>query len=500
MNVAKAEEERQGRQLSLDSEVDQKYRNAWGQFATPPELAKEIAQYALDLAPTPVSQVLEPSCGSGSFIHAVLSQQPQASITGVELDPRFAGAAETLWPTAEIHTADYMEWVRGSETSYDLVIANPPYTRHHHLSDEQKRSYQQVAQEASGVASLSKLSSLYVPFLLASHRTLTPNGVGTWLIPSEVMSTNYGQAVREYLTNEVSLERIHVFDAANVRFSDALVTSCVITFRNETPADDHTAKLTFGSSYEAPEATRIVPVAELGAAPKWLSLFPHRYRESVAEVAPALGTAFVVRRGIATGGNKFFIRSREEFHRLGVSDEHLSPIAPMPRNLKVDTIESAEDGWPSNVDQLALLNVQADTPPEEVRAVLESVPEDIRNAYLIRKRSPWWKQEQRIPAPILVTYMGRGSDAPFRFIRNRSACTYTNSLLGLYLRPDCQQALDQADDIEGYLDAIVEELRSIPPEALVNAGREYGGGLKKLEPKELMSVPLRSLASLVEVA
>ena len=94
----------------------------------------------------------------------------------------------------------------------------------------------------------------------------------------------------------------------------------------------------------------------------------------------------------------------------------------------------------------------------------------------------------------MVTYMGRSTTQPFRFIRNRSLCTFTNSFLGLYLRAESQPVLEHLEEIGSFLDAVVEELRQIPAETLVNAGREYGGGLKKLEPKELLSLPLQSLA------
>lgn len=500
MNYEAAETLRLTQQADLDNEVTQEYRNARGQFATPSPLAQQIAAYALAQVEKPDIKVLEPSCGSGAFIHAVLKQSAAAEITGVELDDRFAQIAKALWPTAQIYTGDYLEWSEDHNDRYDLIITNPPYSRHHHLSEAQKKQYQRLAQSRSGISKVSQLSSLYVPFLLASHSMMKPGGIGTWLIPSEVMSTNYGKAVREYLTQKVSLVRIHVFDASTPLFDDALVSSCVITFRNFPPQATDTVALTFGSNYEQPDATRIAQIAELQEVPKWLSLFPHRFTSNAGEILPTLGESFQARRGIATGGNKFFIRPREDFHRLGISDKYLTPVAPMPRNLKVTTIENGADGWPSNVEQLALLNIPSDVPEPEILEFLAAAPDKVRESYLARNRNPWWKQEQRPPAPILVTYMGRSTTQPFRFIRNRSLCTFTNSFIGLYLRTESQPVLDHVEEIDSFLDAVVEELRQIPVETLVNAGREYGGGLKKLEPKELLSLPLQSLAPTAQLS
>ena len=77
--------------------------------------------------------------------------------------------------------------------------------------------------------------------------------------------------------------------------------------------------------------------------------------------------------------------------------------------------------------------------------------------------------------------MSRSEDTPFRFIRNRSNATMTNTYLGLY--PQTSMS-----DIE--LDDMCEALNSIPAEVLIKGGREHGGGLKKLEPRGLMSLPI----------
>ena len=48
--------------------------------------------------------------------------------------------------------------------------------------------------------------------------------------------------------------------------------------------------------------------------------------------------------------------------------------------------------------------------------------------------------------------------------------------------------------------AVWEALNAIRPQALLGEGRVYGGGLHKLEPKELANVPVPALATLLPAA
>jgi hypothetical protein len=89
--------------------------------------------------------------------------------------------------------------------------------------------------------------------------------------------------------------------------------------------------------------------------------------------------------------------------------------------------------------------------------------------------------------------MGRtsGRDArPFRFIRNRSQATAANVYLMLYPRPSMTRAVEREPAL---LRAVWDGLRRVPVTALLGEGRVYGGGLHKLEPKELANLPLATL-------
>lgn len=70
----------------------------------------------------------------------------------------------------------------------------------------------------------------------------------------------------------------------------------------------------------------------------------------------------------------------------------------------------------------------------------------------------------------------------FRFVLNRSRATAPNVYLMLYPKPTLLRALD---DRPGLLREVWSALSGMAPETLLGEGRVYGGGLHKIEPREL---------------
>ena len=129
--------------------------------------------------------------------------------------------------------------------------------------------------------------------------------VGVWLIPSEWMSVNYGEVLRTFFTRCVKLLRVHRFDTEDVRFDDALVSSCVVWFAN-LPPDGEDVLFTGGRDIERPATRRTFRLDELRRNAKW----PPCTRSS-SESGLRLGDCFEIRRGIATGDNNFFVLDEE---------------------------------------------------------------------------------------------------------------------------------------------------------------------------------------------
>lgn len=506
------EERRLSRQRALDELKNAEERNRWGQFATPPQLATQIAKDAWTRWRKRAEPVkfLDPAIGTGSFYSAFLATFPHHRIqpaAGIELDPNFVNAARTLWSETDLTVtqADFTELSPPPEDNrFNLILTNPPYVRHHHLSQSQKPLLQQKVAERLNIK-ISGLAGLYCYFLLLSHDWLAQRGIAYWLIPSEFMTVNYGAALRRYLSTHVTLLQIHRFSPDDVQFADALVTSAIVVFQKSAPPNNHHALFTFGDGLSKPHNKQRIPIAELKSSERWANFSengaPHT---ETASTIHSLGQLFTAKRGLATGANNFFIIPRDQAEELGIPSQYTKPILPSPRHLQVSVIESLPDRYPDIPVPLSLIdcNLPEETIREEAphfAAYLQSGKErHIHEGYLASRRTPWYSQERRPPAPFLCTYMGRTKrhDArPFRILWNKSQATAANVYLMLYPKRFLQHALDQDATLYKSLFEIFQTLKA---EYYLKESRVYGGGLHKLEPKELARLSAKPFLSLLK--
>lgn len=492
------EHKRQQLQNELDLAQSQDIRNVLGQFSTPYPLAHDIMSYLYTLVDNNAEvSFLEPAIGTGVFYSALLSvwgKFPKRAL-GFEIDSHYSIPAQNLWnrTNLQIINDDFLNYPLQAK-QFSLLISNPPYSRHHHISYQSKQKLQKMVYEATGIK-ISGLAGLYCYFIMLSTQWLKPSAVSCWLIPSEFMEVNFGEALKRFLLENVNLLRIHRFQPEDLQFSDALVTSSIVVFKNE-PPQKGTILFSEGGKITAPNIIRNINYEALSPNRKWTHI---NIKDDVNTVK--LGNYFDVKRGLATGSNDFFIIAQDIVDKYEIPSAFLIPILSSPKAIREDVIESDSSGVPLLTERRYLFS--CDVPEDEIKEkypklwsyIQEGVAQGISERYICSRRTPWYYCEKRTPAPFLVNYMGRDSTRrkAFRFILNNSQALATNVFLLLYPKPFIQRNLKDS----AVLKEILHALNKIPSEAIMRCGRVYGGGLCKLEPKELLNIPIHEISNIL---
>ncbi|MFE3837269.1 N-6 DNA methylase [Pseudogemmobacter sonorensis] len=470
------------------------HRRRFGQFFTPPACADMMADWIAAARPR---RVLDPALGTGVLARAVAARLPGARVTGCEIDPRIAHAARRAIALAgggaaiEIRAQDFFDLP--PDESFDAIIANPPYLRPQDLPDA-ARHIARVA-KASGLG-LSGSTNAYGLFLLDCCRRLAPGGRLAFLIPAEWSNSNFGGPIRDHLLDRGLLRGIVHTCPSAPGFEDALTTMGILLVEKAPPAGValRTAFVPKGGAipglaslfgplaHDGGALIRETPVQALRAAPKWGDLI-ERGAPRIPEGFVPLGRLARTRRGIATGANGFFHLPLARARALGIAEDRLVPCIA-----KVKDAPGADFG-PEDLAALVardrpthLIHLTGDLSGPERAYVAMGEAEGLHRRFLTRARSPWYANEKIHIAPIWAAVFGRQS---MRFVLNSAGIAHLTAFHGIFpLSPDRTTTL-----------ALLAALNSgLVQDLMKSQIRAYGGGLNKLEPRDLLAIMLPDLA------
>lgn len=181
-----------------------------GSFYTPQELIEYMAKYISGRI-TPRS-ILEPSAGDGRFIPAISIFD--CPITAVEL---YKEKVDTLHmhcgKQCEIICADFLSYALETEKKYDFIIGNPPYISKKSLPECQRNLSLKLVKHFKLDEAL--FQNIWVSFILASLKVLSPNGSIFFVLPFEFLQVQYAEHMLDDdgLTNQEELKSIeHILD------------------------------------------------------------------------------------------------------------------------------------------------------------------------------------------------------------------------------------------------------------------------------------------------
>jgi adenine-specific DNA-methyltransferase len=520
--------------------VPQDARRTLGQFWTPLSIAQLMTQWAIQ---SPDDSVLDPAFGSGVFLLMALNRLQRLGATaasrqlaGVELSPlaflmgllnvllRHPSAQPRLqWgdflvpkrePLAVLKepAATYAVGTRqmplpGLEmvaptavpNRFDVIVCNPPYTRHHHLPEAYKSSWTAVMQQEYGIR-LSRFSSLFAYFFVQAARMLTPTGRMAFITPAVVFEASYSRQVKAFIRQQLRLRAIVTFDEALSVFEGVDTAGCITLVEGvETPAADQFTLIQIRKwpgpgpvlqaigQREAATAdwgtSRKVDLPELKPRRKWTVVGRENGRFDSERFVPLSDVAHIV-RGIATGANDFFVLSDSDVAEWGLEQAHLRPVLTKTREAPGYVFSRADFDRLGRVGKkrwLLYLREPATPSTPEARYVQHGEARGLHERSLVKTRPFWYAMEQRDPAPIYFTYLSRQQS---RFIHNQANVLALNVFLCIYPTP----AISQDETMLKALLALLNSL--VAKDSLRYVGRTYGGDTIKVEPREMDRLPI----------
>jgi len=474
-------------------------RKRTGSFETPTELADFIVERLIELSAItrfqgPKISILDPAIGSGVLVERLLmglgssiSSRWEVEIWGVDVDSSALQAASTrlerlersmeLNMTVRLLKGDFMEVAIGSKGGFfDLVIANPPFVRHHLIGkDKLRRWYQEIMRGFYLNSPLNFKSSSWSPFLLKSHFLLRQGASLAFILPRSFLYSNYSEGIRNILLQNYKELHIYIFSRYSMPSTGISPIVLLAIGRLEGNGGE---KLYV--NYLPSPGLRSNPNSSGNTSTLAVNNIPTSHWHAI----PLIGllkdlrhfipfrTFAKISLGTVTGADKFFRINKEIKERFRIDDEYLMRCLPGGKQLK--GLSYSLKDWSSDVEkgERAYL-LRIDSREIEGRSLSNYIKwgefMGFHKRYHTRKRKPWYTLSSHIPHAFLAYISGM---AP-KLSLNEGGVTSTNSVHHV----DFGKGVGSRE-----VKALIVSFYSTPSLSSAEVfGRPMGGGALKLE-------------------
>ena len=450
--------------------VGDAHRKAFGQFFTPPAVARFMVDWALASG---AQSLHDPAFGLGAFLDAA-AHHNGVLFSGSERDPEILRyfRSTAVGCSAGIREEDYLlSWGR----RVDAIVCNPPYMRFQRFRDR-KIILSQFEERLR--FRLSGYTNSASAFLVKSLSELRPGGRLAYLMPLEFLNTGYGAEVKERLiAGRHSLTFIRL-DCEKDVFPD-VITSVGILLLDSSRSADAVRFFSVQTLQELPSALASTPVssipyADLRPDGKWHVHFrPRRVRVDRKKTVSIRHFGHFS-RGIATGANEFFVLRRSRVRELGLLQSEITLCITKSRQVQTAFLTDGDlDLLAERDEPIFFFRPGPRISPQAASYIAEGERHDFHERFLLRHRRPWHKSEVRQPAPLLVGVFSRGN---YKVVRNLTQA----------LNLTCFHGFVPSLLSWRYIDRLFLYLASSTGRAVVSASsRQYGDALTKYEPHDL---------------
>jgi len=328
---------------------------------------------------SPNDRVLDPSCGSGSFLvksyhklkdlkkrenpfaeDSKLHEEILNQLYGIDINPFPAQlssinlAVRNLNVTSRninLIVSDFFK-VKPSTgilpREFNVVVTNPPYTR-----QEEMEYKDQIREEALTYSDGSKIdvgaqAGIYAYFFTHSAKFLKNNGRMGYITSNTWLDVSFGEGLKQFFLDRFRLLAIVEFDSAV--FGTALVNTCVSILEKEEDSEKRRknivrfvrlkkameiskvidSMLSVDKDYED-EQIKVVARSQELLQPeerwgKYLRAPTIYFKIANNQRMSPFGEIAEIRRGITTGSNEFFILDKEKVKLWNIEPQFVEKV------------------------------------------------------------------------------------------------------------------------------------------------------------------------------
>ena len=220
------------------------------------------------------ARIVDPGAGSGRFILAAGATFPDVPLVAVEQDPlaalmlRANLSARGWADRTTVLVKDYREVKLPRCTGMTAFVGNPPYVRHHDITEDWKAWY--ASTFARFGIKASALAGLHLHFFLQTRLLAKTGDVGAFVTSAEWMDVNYGSALRRLLLDELGGIALHVLEPTAAAFPGTATTAAITCFRvGETAEPVRVRAVDELQCLNGLSRGIDIPRKQLHAAPRW---------------------------------------------------------------------------------------------------------------------------------------------------------------------------------------------------------------------------------------
>ncbi len=436
-----------------------------GVYYTPIELAHFLAKPLI--RPANIT-VFDPAYGEGALLLAAerifgqkgYSPSHTVELYGCDKIPK-NGFLKHL-PSHHLLKLDFFKYPL--DKKFELILMNPPYVRHHIMSDRRRTDYKKIVDE---IHRLKAKSDLWAYFLIKAVNHLNRGGNLGAILPWSFLQAEYACDIRKWLAERFEKIKVlalgsHYFDNAQERtmlvwlegFGQP-VRSINISFSQHLQKALHYRELK-RESWESEEVLYSAVHDIEAIICQYIEEYNFNRFEEFADI----------RIGVVTGADNFFILNVDEARERGFLYKHLIPIFTSSRELSGLSL----NGNKPIKRLLSLTRRQYDHYKNYIR-------KGTRGEYHLRshslRRKPWYSvilgQTPDAFFPYRVSYV------PY-LVTNDQDAQCTNSIHRIYFKKLSHEKRKW----------IQISLLSVPGQLSLEAySKTYGSGILKVEPKAL---------------